>query len=154
MGGFIVVMPAAKADICLSLRRDRGSAWLMHRWSRSRDRSGSALQFREILRCDLLARERYEAVKLRLLEEVSSNRNAYTVGKTLGAWDAMTEPMSWSRSSGAPCVQMTGALRGVCPPLEGVAENRRGAAGWSQGDATHLNKRVLKVQGFTCRVAG
>jgi GrpB-like predicted nucleotidyltransferase (UPF0157 family) len=40
------------------------------------------LQFRELLQRDPAARERYEAVKLKLLEEVPSDRNAYTAGKT------------------------------------------------------------------------
>lgn len=40
------------------------------------------LQFRELLRRDPAAREQYEAVKLKLLDEVPTDRNAYTAGKT------------------------------------------------------------------------
>jgi GrpB-like predicted nucleotidyltransferase (UPF0157 family) len=40
------------------------------------------LRFRELLRQSPAARERYEAMKLRLAEEVRDDRKAYTIGKT------------------------------------------------------------------------
>jgi GrpB-like predicted nucleotidyltransferase (UPF0157 family) len=40
------------------------------------------LRFRDLLRQSPTARERYEAVKLRLAEELQDDRRAYTVGKT------------------------------------------------------------------------
>jgi GrpB-like predicted nucleotidyltransferase (UPF0157 family) len=40
------------------------------------------LRFRDLLRRSLAARKSYEAVKLRLAEEVRDDRKAYTIGKT------------------------------------------------------------------------
>jgi GrpB-like predicted nucleotidyltransferase (UPF0157 family) len=40
------------------------------------------LQFRDLLRRDPAAREKYAAVKLKLLDQAPSDRNAYTAGKT------------------------------------------------------------------------